>query len=197
VTAPAIEAAAPEPETAATHKEDREDSAPSFGSLAGWKTFIIDWWSGGPRPPLTFLREAERHGVPNPIPLDPKDRVQALSLAGFDEEDVMAAVPDLHPVHVIEIIERVPGDARSIVAAHFAGKTPVQIEEQVGVTRSRVYYWLAKVGQRPNRTHRGELTVRQREQIVRAWRAGEPMASVARRFQVSYDQVRHAVRGAK
>jgi DNA invertase Pin-like site-specific DNA recombinase len=75
--------------------------------------------------------------------------------------------------------------------------TPVEIEKNTGVKRPRAYYWLGKLNLRPHRRHRDELTARQRRQIQKAFSTGEPLVGIARRFGVSFDQVRYAVKGMR
>ncbi len=143
------------------------------------------------------MREAARHGVADRLPPVIKDRVRVLTLAGFDAEDLVAAVPELNPIHVIDLSERVPGEAMSILEKHLQGYTPLEIEARVETSRPTVYYWLGKAGLKPHKRSRAELTVRQRRQIVKAFKTGEPMTVIASRFNASIDQVRYAVRDSR
>lgn len=179
---------------ATTHKEDSLGLPASAQSIPTWRDLVISWYAGGPKPPSTILREAARYGLPDQAPQRSKDRVRVLALAGLDPEQVMAAVPELHPLDVVEIIERIPGEAFTITALHVQGHTVLEIAVGVGLTRPKVYYWLRRAGLKPNVRNRNELTVRQRSQIRKAYDLGEPMTGIARRFRVSYEQVRYATR---
>ena len=183
------------PEAATSHKEDNPNgSTSSKPIIPSWRSAIVAWYAGGVKPPLTIMREAAKHGVADRIPPVTKDRVRALTLAGFDAEDLVAAVPELNPIHVIDLAERVPGEAMSILDKHLQGYTPLEIEARVDTSRPTVYYWLGKAGLKPHKRSRDELTVRQRRQIVRAFNNGEPMTVIASRFNASIDQVRYAIR---
>jgi hypothetical protein len=185
-----------ESEAVATHKEDSK--LPSSAQIVplSWQALIVAWYAGGPRPPLSILRQASARGIPDHPPFRSKDRVAVLAFAGLDVEDILPAVPELNPVYVAEIVDRISGEARSIFDLHLQGYTPVEISELIGVSRPKVYYWLNRTSLKPHKRNRGELTTRQRAQIVKAWRAGEPMVAIASRFNVSYDQVRYAIKKA-
>lgn len=186
-----IAAGGPSSEPPATHKED---TGSSTTSIAPWRVAVVEWYSGGPKPAFGAMRAAENNGVSQRQPGKPQHRVQALALTGFSEEEIFAAVPELSPVHVVEIMARIPGEAHSIIHAHVQGMTPVEIERSTGAKRPNTYHWLGRLNLRPNKRSRDELTARQRRQIVKAFTTGEPMAAIARRFNVSYDQVRYAVK---
>lgn len=164
---------------------------------SAWRQEVVAWYSGGPKPSSATIRQAATHGLPGRIPYRSKDRVWALSLAGFEIEDIVAAVPELNPGHVSDIAASIPYSARTIVDLHNRGYTPLEMAGLISASRPKVYYWLKKAGKTPNRRSRDELTARQRAQIVKAWHKNESMTDLATRFNVSYDQVRHAVRKAK
>lgn len=183
-----------ETRAAVTHKKGTASPSSLANLASSWHPPIISWYAGSAKPNLAIMRIARDHGISDFPPESPRDRVRALALAGFDVEEAIAAVPSLNPVDVAEIIDRIPGEVRSIYDLHLAGQTPVEISRETGVSRPKVYWWLRRFGLTPNRRARHELTTRQRTQIVRAYGTGEPMASIASRFGVSYDQVRYAVK---
>lgn len=188
------ETAPAEAEAVPTHKEDIQPS--SQASLPGWQSQVIEWYAGGERPGPYVMRLATEAGLPGHRPTSAKQKVRSLTLAGFDIEDILGAVPELSAVRVADLVESIPSQAFKILHLHREGFTPVEIAEHLGVARSRVYYWLGQAGLTSNRRQRPELTARQRSQIVKAYEAGEPMTHIVRRFDVTYDQVRYAVKVA-
>lgn len=189
VTAPTIR-----PEAVTTHKEDRQQSHPTSSTESLAFQQIVSWYAGGPRPHPTILHAASTYGISDRKPTSPQDRVRALALAAFATEEIIAAVPELNPVDIVDIIADIPDTAYGIVRAHLEGYTPVEIALRIDASRPTVYYWLDKLNLKPHKRSRDELTARQRTQVVRAYEAGEPMANIARRFDVSYDQVRYAIK---
>ena len=192
-----IQVTAPEsPGAATSHKEDRAPLGNPASSLESipWRETIVTWYAGGPSPSRTFMQEAARFGVSDYPPTGPRDKVRALALAGFDIEQIIAAVPSLSPVDIVDILEDIPAEAYNLIVLHLNGFTPLEIAEQTQVSRPTVYYWLNKLNLKAHKRSRDELTTRQQSQIQKAYDLGEPMATIARRFNVSYDQVRYAVR---
>lgn len=161
-----------------------------------WQTQILDWYAGGERPGPYAMRMAAEAGLPPHRPTSDRQKVRSLALAGFDVEDILRAVPELPASKVAGLVEGIPVQAFRILDLHKEGFTPVEIADQLGVTRSLIYYWLGQAGLSPNRRQRPELTARQRNQILKAYEAGESMTQIMRRFEVSYDQVRYAVKVA-
>lgn len=195
-TVTSIQVTAPMYEAVTSHKKDSMELPISELSIPSWKDLMAEWYSGGERPPMSVIRQAEGQGVPRHVPPRAKDRVRILTVVGFDAEQVIQAVPDLSPIHVVEIMERIPNEVFLIFKYHLNGFTPLEIAGLIDGSRPKVYYWLNRLGLRPHKRNRGELTARQRAQIVTAWKRGEPMTAIASRFGVSYDQVRYSVKKA-
>ncbi len=163
-----------------------------------WRQAVVAWYAGGPRPPVTNMMDAIHVGMPPKIPVKPKDRVRLLSLVGFDDEDLVAAVPELDADLVLRVSRSVDSTTKSIFLEHsIARRTPLEISRQTGITRPKVYYWLTRLSLTPHRHVRAELNARQRMQIVFAYNRGDRLVDIASRFNVSYDQVRYAVKIAK
>ncbi len=166
----------------------------TFRPVELWRDAVVSWYSGDPKPTSSVMREALAQGVGPRLPAKPKDRVRALRLAGFSDEDIVAAIPELTPYHAIEIADRVPQVGLSVVHQHLRGLTPLEIARRLSIGRTKVYYWLGKAGLRPNRHSSDEVTNSQLYAILKSFNLGTPMTEIASRYHVSYDQVRYAVR---
>ena len=162
-----------------------------------WRQDVVAWYAGGPKLIPLFLGQALRAGLSPTPPVKPKDRVRLLSLAGFDDEDIVAAVPELDADLVLRVAESLPLRAEFIFHAHLNGRTPLEISKLTPVTRPKVYYWLARLNLTPHRHVRTETNARQRASIVSAYTRGDRLVDIAIRLNVSYDQVRYAVKVAK
>ncbi len=159
-----------------------------------WRDDVVSWYSGDPKPISSVMRVAATKGIGARLPAKPKDRVRALTLTGFDDDDIVAAVPELASEHALEIAARVPGVAYSIVSMHLRGHTPLEISRDLDIGRTKVYYWLGKVGLTPHRSSSDELTASKLLAILKSFNLGTPMTVIASRYHASYDQVRYAVR---
>ncbi len=157
-----------------------------------WRQDVVAWYAGGPTPNPVFLGHALRAGLPSKPPVKPKDRVRILRLAEFDDEDLVAAVPELDADVVLRV--SLPVLAEFIFHAHLNGNTPLEISRLTPVTRPKVYYWLTKLGLEPHRQVRKITDARQRASIVGLYARGDRMSDIASRLNVSYDQVRYAVK---
>ncbi len=162
-----------------------------------WRTAVVGWYSGGHRPNVIDMLDAMGAGLSPKIPAKPKDRVRLLTLAGFDDEDLVAATPELSAELVLRVSRSVDHETKTIFRAHHEGHTPLEISRMTFNTRPKVYYWLARLNLTPHRHVRQETNARQRTQIVAAYNRGDRLVDIARRFNVSYDQVRYAVKIAK
>jgi len=144
--------------------------------------------------------EARQAGLTAEMPAKPKDRVRLLWMAGFDDEDLVAAVPELDADLVLRVAAAVPHTVVHIFARHLEGMTPLEISRDYAsswlpaLTRPKVYYWLTRLNLKPHRHVREELNARQRAQIVSAYNRGDRLVDIAARFNVSYDQVRYSVK---
>ncbi len=161
-----------------------------------WRQAVVAWFAGGPKPHAGFVGDVMRAGLTNKIPVKPKDRVRILSLTGFDDEDIVAAVPELDADLVLRVLS-VSKTVKAIFQTHRNGLTPLEISRKTYNTRPKVYYWLARLNLTPHRHVRTETNARQRAQIVAAYARGDRLVDIATRFNVSYDQVRYAVKVAK
>ena len=162
-----------------------------------WRQAVVAWYAGGPMP---VMDKARRVGLSAEMPAKPKDRVRLLWLAGFDDEDLVAAVPELDADLVLRVAAMVHHTVVHIFARHLEGKTPLEISRDYdsvwfpALTRPKVYYWLTRLNLKPHRHVRDELNARQRAQIVSAYDRGDRLVDIAARFNVSYDQVRYSVK---
>ncbi|HEX7099317.1 MAG TPA: hypothetical protein VF377_08740 [Acidimicrobiia bacterium] len=112
-------------------------------------------------------------------------------------EEIAEASGHDDPFAVIGVVNSIPNTAHQIIAAHRKGYTPREMERELGITRTLTYYWLRQVGLKPHRRNRSELTAREVDDILRSWRAGEPVTQIAKRTGASYDQVRYVVMKAQ
>ena len=161
-----------------------------------WRQAVVAWYAGGPKPHVGFVGDVMRAGLTNKIPAKPKDRVRILRLAGFDDEDLVAAVPELDADVILRVSE--PNTLSVIFQLHLEGLTPLEISRKTyGNTRPKVYYWLSRLNLTPHRHVRTETNARQRASIVSAYNRGDRLVDIATRLNVSYDQVRYAVKVAK
>ncbi len=166
-----------------------------------WRQAVVAWYAGGPVPEVYDYQQARRVGLPGrPQELKPKDRVRVLFLAGFDDEDLVAAVPELDTDLVLRVAwgdTRRDGTIEKVFSRHLEGLTPLEISRDTGITRPKVYYWLTRFNLTPHRHVRTETNARQRASIVSAYNRGDRLVDIATRLNVSYDQVRYAVKVAK
>jgi len=121
-------------------------------------------------------------------------------LTGSDDEELVAAVPELDADLVLRVARSVPAKLIYSFARHLEGTAPLEISRDYdsawlpALTRPKVYYWLKRLNLKPHRHVRDELNARQRAQIVSAYNRGDRLVDIASRFNVSYDQVRYSVK---
>ena len=159
-----------------------------------WRQAVVAWYAGDPKPDVPFLIEAMRVGLTSRVPGKPKDRVRLLTLAGFDDEDLVMAVPELDADLVLSVSRSIDPSTKVIFALHNEGLTPLEIAWKSFNSRPKIYYWLKRLNLIPHRHVRAELNARQRAQIVAAYNRGDRLVDIASGFNVSYDQVRYAVK---
>ena len=166
-----------------------------------WRQDVVAWYAGGPTPNSVFLRHALDKGLPLFLPAKPKDRVRLLWMTGFDDEDLVAAVPELDADLVLRVAAATPSTLVFIFSRHLEGRTPLEISRNYALTpaltRPRVYYWLNKLGLEPHRQVREVTDTPMRAAIVGLYARGDRMSDIASRLNVSYDQVRYAVKIAE
>ena len=92
--------------------------------------------------------------------------------------------------------ENLTADWPQVYEAHASGYPPAEIAAMVDSSRPRIYWLLKRRGlaPNPNRNRHGALTAKQRDQVLAAWKAGEPIVSIASRIDATVNQVRYLVR---
>lgn len=164
----------------------------------GWRRDLINSWAVGETPSYVTRGEMRRRGIPEtPAGLDLLTVAKNLLGAGFLEGEVHKALQgQLSETEISRHGSAVPEMLSETLDAHAAGMSVVEISDALGVTRPWVYYHLNLRKLDPNVNRAKELSARQQKQVVHAYLEGVPMADIARRFQVTYDQVRYAVKDA-
>lgn len=165
----------------------------SIESVPQWLRAYTDSLESGEPLAKVVAVEARRRGLPESRTEDPGVLARLLA-----EHDVplhrIAAAVGLSNSETLDLTQRVSPDAGEIVEMHAQGYTPLEIAREKEIGRGVVYYHLNRRGLSPHRKNKPELTARQRTQIEKAFKLGEPISGIARRFQVSEAQVRYAVR---
>lgn len=123
--------------------------------------------------------------------------VRKLFLAGFSNEQISFLLNfELQPIEDYLSLYNVAEVGRQVLTLHGKRKTPVQIAEELGITRQTIYRILAEAGKTPH-TIRKRMTSSERAQAVKLYREGLlSYAEIADTLEMSVDQVKNAVRAA-
>jgi DNA-directed RNA polymerase specialized sigma24 family protein len=158
---------------------------------ATWMVEVVHAWRFGTK--LDDQAYALKMGLPQVKPENPLEAATELARIGATVEQICDATNESERV-ALWAIDQVPPGLPDMLKLHADGMTPVQISRKLDIPRSRIYYHLHRRDMRPNRSNSPELTTRQRKAVVKAAGKGLPFRTIARRYLITVDQVRYAVK---
>lgn len=170
-------------------------SDPIIGAhTPNWKQALADAWHHNQQPAPSVLARAARYGIPKKKPSDPLTALRVLAEAGVDLESIEHAT-GIGEADIIEVQQQIHPALPEMWEIHAWGFTVAQIAAELDVTRPWVYYHLKKRGVAPNVARRPAISAAQKSAILDAFHTnGERIVHIARRMDLSPDQVRNVIR---